>query len=127
MLFVTHDMSVHANMTDRLGIMYAGRLVEEAPTPDLFARPLHPYSQHLIRSLPRIGDRTQRSGLAGSPPNLSQPPAGCRFHPRCPLAMDICRVERPALTPLEPGHRVACFAASPAVRPAAPEPAPVPA
>ncbi len=64
MLFVTHDMSVHANMTDRLGIMYAGRLVEEAPTPELFARPLHPYTSHLIQSLPRIGDATQRTGAA---------------------------------------------------------------
>ena len=62
MLFVTHDMSVHANMADRLGIMYAGRLVEEAPTPELFARPLHPYTQHLIQSLPRIGDTPREPG-----------------------------------------------------------------
>jgi peptide/nickel transport system ATP-binding protein len=118
-LFVTHDMSVHANMTDRLGIMYAGRLVEEAPTPTLFSRPLHPYTQHLIQSLPRIGDPHERTGLKGSPPNLAAPPPGCRFHPRCPLAMDICKVERPAMTILGPRHRVACFAASPAVKPAA--------
>ena len=117
MLFVTHDMSVHANMADRLGIMYAGRLVEEAPTAELFARALHPYTQHLIQSLPRIGDSTPRKGLHGAPPNLSAPPPGCRFHPRCPVAMDICRTERPALTTLSPGHRVACFAASPAVKP----------
>ena len=64
-LFVTHDMSVHANMADRLGIMYAGRLVEEAPTADIFARPLHPYTAHLIESLPRIGDATARKGLDG--------------------------------------------------------------
>jgi len=124
MLFVTHDMSVHANMADRLGIMYAGRLVEEAPTPELFARPMHPYTQHLIRSLPRIGDAAPRKGLGGSPPNLALPPSGCRFHPRCPVAMDICRSERPALTALAPGHRVACFAASPAVKPAPADPAP---
>jgi peptide/nickel transport system ATP-binding protein len=117
-LFVTHDMSVHANMTDRLGIMYAGCLVEEAPTPTLFARPLHPYSAHLIQSLPRIGDKRERSGLGGTPPNLSAPPPGCRFHPRCPLAMEKCRTSRPELTTLSPGHRVACFAASPMVRPA---------
>jgi peptide/nickel transport system ATP-binding protein len=118
MLFVTHDMSVHANMADRLGIMYAGRLVEEAPTADLFAAARHPYTQHLIQSLPRIGDPTPRKGLHGAPPNLSAPPPGCRFHPRCPLAMDVCRSERPALTTLSPRHRVACFAASPAVKPA---------
>jgi peptide/nickel transport system ATP-binding protein len=104
--------------------MYAGRLVEEAPTPELFSRPMHPYTQHLIRSLPRIGDAAPRKGLGGSPPNLALPPPGCRFHPRCPVAMDICRIERPALTALAPGHRVACFAASPAVRPAPAEPPP---
>ena len=117
MIFVTHDMSVHANMADRLGIMYAGRLVEEAPTGEIFAHPLHPYTRHLIQSLPRIGDAAPKQGLGGTPPNLSAPPPGCRFHPRCPLAMDICRRDVPALTTLEPGHRVACFAADPGVRP----------
>ena len=120
-LFVTHDMSVHANMADRLGIMYAGRLVEEAPTREIFANPLHPYTAHLIQSLPRIGDLASKKALGGSPPNLAEPPPGCRFHPRCPLAMDICRRETPALTTLAPGHRVACFAASPEVRPTPPE------
>ena len=119
-LFVTHDMAVHANMADRLGIMYAGRLVEEAPTSELFAKPLHPYTAHLIQSLPRIGDLSPKKALGGAPPNLSEPPPGCRFHPRCPLAMDICRRENPALTTLAPGHRVACFAASPEVKPSAP-------
>jgi peptide/nickel transport system ATP-binding protein len=120
-LFVTHDMAVHANMADRLGIMYAGRLVEEAPTSELFAKPLHPYTAHLIQSLPRIGDVSPKKALGGAPPNLSQPPPGCRFHPRCPLAMDICRRENPSLTVLAPKHRVACFAASPEVRPSAPD------
>jgi peptide/nickel transport system ATP-binding protein len=119
-LFVTHDMAVHANMADRLGIMYAGRLVEEAPTREIFARPLHPYTAHLIQSLPRIGDLAPKKALGGTPPNLSAPPPGCRFHPRCPLAMDVCRRETPELTTLAPGHRVACFAASPEVRPAIP-------
>jgi peptide/nickel transport system ATP-binding protein len=116
-VFVTHDMSVHANMADRLGIMYAGRLVEEGPTPELFARPLHPYTAHLIRSLPRIGDVAPKKGLEGTPPNLSKPPPGCRFHPRCPLAMDICQREVPALTTVAPGHRVACFAVDRSGRP----------
>ena len=116
-LFVTHDMSVHAHLTDRLGIMYAGRLVEEAPTADIFAQPLHPYTQHLIQSLPQIGDATTRKGLIGSPPSLAAPPPGCRFHPRCPVAMDRCRTQRPALTTLKASHRVACFAASPEVQP----------
>jgi peptide/nickel transport system ATP-binding protein len=116
-LFVTHDMSVHAHMADRLGIMYAGRLVEEARTSEVFARPLHPYTRHLIQSLPRIGDAAPKQGLGGTPPNLSAPPPGCRFHPRCPLAMEICRHEAPSLTTLGPEHRVACFAAESSVRP----------
>jgi peptide/nickel transport system ATP-binding protein len=91
--------------------------VEEAPTAELFARPLHPYTAHLIASLPRIGDLGRKEALGGSPPNLAAPPPGCRFHPRCPLAMDICRREVPELATLSPGHRVACFAASPKVRP----------
>ncbi|MBO1074669.1 ABC transporter ATP-binding protein [Roseomonas marmotae] len=109
-LFVTHDMAVHANLTDRLGIMYAGRLVEEAPTRELFRHPLHPYTRHLIASLPRIGDDKPKTGLAGTPPNLANPPSGCRFHPRCPLAMEICRRESPPLEMVAPGHRVACHA-----------------
>ena len=117
MIFVTHDMAVHANMADRLGIMYAGRLVEEGRTADVFRTPLHPYTAHLIASLPRIGDLSPKKALEGAPPNLADPPRGCRFHPRCPLAMEICRRERPALTILAPEHRAACFAASPEVQP----------
>jgi peptide/nickel transport system ATP-binding protein len=105
-------------MADRLGIMYAGRLVEEGRTADVFRHPRHPYTQHLIASLPKIGDVAPKEALPGAPPNLSDPPSGCRFHPRCPLAMDICRRENPALTTLAPEHRVACFAASPEVKPA---------
>jgi peptide/nickel transport system ATP-binding protein len=110
LLFVTHDLGVHALIADRLGIMYAGRLAEEAPTREIFRRPLHPYTRHLIASLPRIGDDTPRQGLVGAPPNLADPPAGCRFHPRCPLAMAICREHVPVMAEAAPGHRVACFA-----------------
>ena len=109
-LFVTHDMGVHAYLTDRLGIMYAGRLVEEAPTPQIFARPLHPYTAHLIASLPRIGDdsaaRASKARRRTSP--IRRP--GCRFHPRCPLAMERCRRGAAALVEVAPQHRVACFA-----------------
>ena len=97
LLLVTHDLGVHAYMTDRLAIMYGGMLVEEARTADLFLAPQHPYTRHLIASLPRIGDDAPRAGLAGSPPNLAAPPPGCRFHPRCPLAGDRCRRETPAM------------------------------
>ncbi len=109
-LLVTHDLGVHAHMADRLGIMYAGRIVEEGPAQQLFANPRHPYTAHLVASLPRIGDATVRKGLEGSPPNLAAPPSGCRFHPRCPLAMARCKTEAPAMAQLGSDHRVACFA-----------------
>jgi peptide/nickel transport system ATP-binding protein len=109
-IFVTHDMTVHANVADRVGIIYAGRLVEEGPTETLFKTPQHPYTKHLVGSLPRIGDTRQRPGLSGQPPNLSAPPPGCRFHPRCPLATARCREEAPELVRLGDDHRVACFA-----------------
>jgi peptide/nickel transport system ATP-binding protein len=109
-LFVTHDLGVHAALTDRLGIMYAGRLVEEAPTAQLLRAPRHPYTRHLIASLPRIGSHEQRNGLPGSPPNLAEAATGCRFHPRCPIAMDVCRKVAPELRRSREDHRVACHA-----------------
>lgn len=109
-LFVTHDMTVHAAIADRIGIFYAGRLVEEGPTPEIFARPQHPYTAHLIASLPRLGDPARRRAIQGKPPNLSEPPPGCRFHPRCPLAIPHCATENPPLVPRGPG-RVACWRA----------------
>jgi peptide/nickel transport system ATP-binding protein len=113
MIFVTHDLTVHANISNRLGIMYAGRLIEEGPTRDILLDPMHPYTQHLVASL------TPKGALSGAPPSLADPPSGCRFHPRCPLAMDICRQTNPELTTLAPGRRVACYAVSPLVKPAA--------
>ncbi len=113
LIFVTHDLAVHANLSDRLGIMYAGRLVEEGRTADVFRKPRHPYTANLIAALPRIGRDNRNKGLEGAPPNLADPPSGCRFHPRCPLAMDICRREAPPMAEHAPGHRVACFAAAP--------------
>lgn len=107
-LFVTHDMAVHANVADRVAIMYAGRIVEEAPTEIIFRRPLHPYTKHLISSLPVIGDKSGKSSLDGAPPSLANPPEGCRFHPRCKQALDICRKEVPAMRVFEEGHRAAC-------------------
>lgn len=107
-LLVTHDMAVHANVADRVMIMYAGRIMEEAPTEIIFKTPSHPYTKHLISSLPMIGVRSTKTSLPGSPPNLANPPAGCRFHPRCPLAMEICRTDVPEMITLENNHRVAC-------------------
>lgn len=108
-LFVTHDMGVHAHITDRLAIMYAGRLVEEAATAEIFRNPQHPYTRNLISSLPRIGEDAPRAGLGGVPPNLADPPSGCRFHPRCPLAGEVCSREIPVMREARPRHRVACF------------------
>jgi len=107
-LLVTHDMAVHANVADRVMIMYAGRIAEEAPTDSIFNAPLHPYTQHLIRSLPMIGERSTKASLRGAPPNLANPPGGCRFHERCPQVMEICRTEAPALITVRENHRVAC-------------------
>ena len=107
-LLVTHDMAVHANVADRVMIMYAGRIAEEAPTESIFNAPLHPYTQHLIRSLPMIGERSNKASLKGTPPNLANPPSGCRFHARCPNVMEVCRTEVPDLVPVKERHRVAC-------------------
>jgi len=107
-LLVTHDMAVHANVADRVMIMYAGRIMEEAATETIFQSPRHPYTQHLISSLPTIGERRERVSLPGSPPNLANPPDGCRFHLRCPVAIDICKTIVPAMRVLPNRHRVAC-------------------
>ncbi|EAR53152.1 oligopeptide ABC transporter, ATP-binding protein [Oceanicola granulosus HTCC2516] len=121
-VFVTHDMSVHANIADRIGIIYAGRLVEEGPTRTLFTEPKHPYTAHLVASLPVIGDTRPRPSLEGRPPSLADPPQGCRFHPRCPLAIDRCKREVPPLETVGTRHRSACWRAQevePLVRPEA--------
>jgi peptide/nickel transport system ATP-binding protein len=107
-LLVTHDMAVHANVADRVAIMYAGRIVEEAPTEIIFRRPEHPYTQHLISSLPVIGNKSDKSSLEGAPPNLANPPEGCRFHPRCKRVLDICKTQVPLMMELNEGHRAAC-------------------
>jgi peptide/nickel transport system ATP-binding protein len=116
MIFVTHDMAVHANISDRLGVMYAGRLVEEAPTAGMLKAPKHPYTKHLIGSLPRIGANSPRGVLPGTPPSIADPPPGCRFHPRCPLVMEVCRQLNPEMIATSPGHRVACHAVNPVAR-----------
>jgi peptide/nickel transport system ATP-binding protein len=108
-ILVTHDMGVHANIADRIGIMYAGKIVEEAPTTKIFGAPGHPYTQYLINSLPKFGDKTQRESVPGSPPSLANVPPGCPFHPRCPHVMDVCKQQMPGFTHLEPNHRVACW------------------
>jgi peptide/nickel transport system ATP-binding protein len=115
-LFITHDVSLLLEFSDRIAIMYAGEIVESAPAATFATNPLHPYTQGLLESFPPLsGPRTRLLGIPGSPPDLRDPPGGCRFHPRCPH----CRPEqaglyrrqtgeRPALREVEPNHLVAC-------------------
>ncbi len=108
-VLITHDLAVIAEVADRVCVMYAGQIVENAPVRSLFQTPLHPYAQGLLVSIPRI-DRPEKKleSIPGSVPNLIFPPAGCRFHPRCPYAMPVCREVRPPMTDEGNGHQVAC-------------------
>jgi len=108
-ILVTHDMGVHANIADRIGIMYAGKIVEEGTTEQIFRNPRHPYTQFLINSLPKFGDKDVRHSVPGSPPSLADIPAGCPFHPRCPHAMEICTQQMPGFSYPDENHKVACW------------------
>jgi peptide/nickel transport system ATP-binding protein len=108
-VLVTHDMGVQANVADRVGIMYAGKFVEEASTETIFGDPHHPYTQFLINSLPRFGDKSTRESAPGSPPDLANLPGGCPFHPRCPHIMNICIEKMPDLKMIDFNHKVACW------------------
>jgi peptide/nickel transport system ATP-binding protein len=112
LVLVTHDMGVHANLSDRVTVVYAGQVIEEAPAEALFDRPRHPYTQYLIQSLPKLDDRSQRVSIPGRPPALDRPPAGCRFHSRCPYVMDVCGQTVPVSIVVEVDHRAACFLVS---------------
>jgi peptide/nickel transport system ATP-binding protein len=107
-ILVGHDMGLLAQFVDRLGVMYAGKLVELAPIGDIFERPLHPYTRALISSLPTLDQRGVFKGVPGLPPSLRNPPEGCLFAPRCPQVMDRCTVVTPPLQEVTPGHWVAC-------------------
>jgi peptide/nickel transport system ATP-binding protein len=107
-ILIGHDMGLMAQFVDRLGVMYAGELIEVSPVEPLFDEPLHPYTQLLIACLPSIERKGALEGIPGLPPSLLNRPAGCPFHPRCPFAMERCRVERPVLTEVRPDRLVAC-------------------
>jgi peptide/nickel transport system ATP-binding protein len=107
-VLITHDLGVHANLADRIAVLYAGKLVEEADTRTILKNPRHPYTQFLIKSLPDLDERSERLSIPGRPPALDNPPDGCRFHPRCPLVVDKCRTVDPEIISIAPGHRVAC-------------------
>jgi peptide/nickel transport system ATP-binding protein len=108
MILITHDLSVVAETCDRVAVMYAGKIMEQASAVDLYGNPLHPYSQALIYSYPSIeGKKKELKSIPGAPPRLIDPPGGCRFHPRCSQSMDICRKTEPSLKSQD-GHTVAC-------------------
>jgi oligopeptide/dipeptide ABC transporter ATP-binding protein len=109
-LLITHDLAVIAEVADDVCVMYAGRIIEQGPVREVFRRPLHPYSQGLLASIPRLDQPSKElSSIPGSVPNLITPPTGCRFHPRCPYAMPICKQEVPPMTREGPNHNVACY------------------
>ncbi|MFQ5909153.1 MAG: ABC transporter ATP-binding protein [Thermoplasmata archaeon] len=110
MILISHDLAVVAQLCDRVSVMYAGGIVETAPVDRIFGDPLHPYTQGLISSIPRVDVRTPSlTVIRGTVPNLLSPPLGCPFHPRCAFAREICRERRPPAVETEPGHTVACF------------------
>ncbi len=110
MIYISHDIAVIAEVSDRVGVMYAGRMAEMASTEAIFHYPIHPYTMGLMSAFPSIvGEKTALVTLPGEPPDLLNPPPGCRFNPRCPYATDICKEETPPFKDHENGHFAACW------------------
>lgn len=109
-LMITHDLGIIAEVCDRVGVMYAGNIVELSTVKNIFSHPMHPYTIGLIGSIPKFNQKkgVRLDMISGSVPNLIYPPTGCRFHPRCTKAMDICKTEKPKMVEVEEGHSVAC-------------------
>src|SRR6266542_1550762 len=110
-IMITHDLGVVAETADNVLVMYAAKVAEQAPIDDLFNRPHHPYTWGLLGSLPRLdADVDRLVQIQGQPPSLLNPPRGCRFHPRCPYVMEICKTQQPALEPIstDPDHLQRC-------------------
>jgi len=113
MILITHDLSIVSETCEKIVVMYAGKVVERGDIIDVYNETLHPYAQGLLKAFPEIkGPRVRMSSIPGSPPNLLNPPSGCRFHPRCKYAMDICRKEEPPLIKVKKDHYVACHLVS---------------
>ena len=109
LLFITHNLGIVAKMCDKVAVMYGGRIVEQGPVRELFKAPRHPYTQALLRSVPRIGSKEPLYAIPGQPPDLANLPIGCAFHPRCPHAMERCRAEEPIDFALSDDHRARCW------------------
>ena len=112
LLLITHNLGIVAETCDRMAVMYAGRIVEQGPIAEVFSRPKHPYTEALLASTISLSTKSLRF-IPGSPPDLLEPPPGCRFHPRCELAMEVCRAERPATVTSSGRHLVECWAQVP--------------
>jgi oligopeptide/dipeptide ABC transporter ATP-binding protein len=111
-LFISHGLAVVEHISTRVGVMYLGKLVELAPAAEIYAKPMHPYTEALLAAipLPEISDeKTKRQRLSGDVPSPLAPPSGCRFHTRCPHVMERCKTEEPPLTQISPKHSTACF------------------
>lgn len=109
MVIVSHDMGVHYQVTNRMGIMYAGQMIEIGPTDDIFNNPQHPYTKMLIGALPRVGDNSQKEGIPGTPPSLKNPPPGCRFAARCKYSTEECSRRQPDRVQVGERHYAACL------------------
>jgi peptide/nickel transport system ATP-binding protein len=108
-ILITHSLGIVREWTDRVYVMYAGNMVETARTGELFSNPLHPYTQGLMKAVPKLTGEGIAEGISGRIPEYLNPPSGCRFHPRCPQKMSVCEEERPAFFRVEDHHEVACF------------------
>ncbi len=108
-ILITHTLGIVRQMTDRVYVMYGGNIVETAPTKTLFSNPQHPYTQGLMEAVPKLSGGGVTDGIPGRIPNYLTPPAGCRFHPRCPRVMDICRQQKPSVINIDDNHQAACF------------------
>ncbi len=110
MIFITHDLSILAEISDRVAIMYAGKIIEIGDSQKIYYEPAHPYTQKLLAAIPRLHEDVDKlEFIPGQPPNLINPPSGCRFHPRCPYAMQVCKEQEPELKEIDKDHYAACW------------------
>ena len=108
-IFITHDIPLTSELSDYVAVMYAGQIVELSPAETFYKEPKHPYAYKLMSSVPTLRSRKELDFIPGRPPDLANPPPGCRFHPRCPKAMDICKKKEPPVVEIAPGHYVKCW------------------
>ena len=109
LIFITHDIALASDVCDSLAVIYAGELVESGSAEQMLGAPTHPYSQKLLASIPRLHDTSLPDFIPGAPPDLRQPPPGCRFHPRCAVAFERCKMEAPREFASQPGQRSRCW------------------